>query len=140
MTPLTLLVDGIEMGESPRWHDGRLWLCDWLAHEVRAVGLDGRVEVMARVDALPFSIDWLADGSLVVVAGTSVLHQDGDGALVRHADLSALCPHPWNEIVVDGTGHIWVNSVSYDFGGGAEAQPGLIAVVGPDGDVRQVAD
>src|SRR5437764_840064 len=22
---------GIRMGESPRWHDGRFWMCDWLA-------------------------------------------------------------------------------------------------------------
>ena len=25
---------GIQMGESPRWHDGRFWMCDWLAGEV----------------------------------------------------------------------------------------------------------
>ena len=83
MAELTVLIDGIEMGESPRWHDGRLWFCDWLAHEVRAVDLDGRVEVMAHVDALPFSIDWLADGTLVVVAGTRVLRREPEGTLVR---------------------------------------------------------
>ena len=25
---------GIQMGESPRWHDGRFWMCDWVAGEV----------------------------------------------------------------------------------------------------------
>jgi sugar lactone lactonase YvrE len=25
---------GIQMGESPRWHDGRFWMCDWLAGEI----------------------------------------------------------------------------------------------------------
>jgi sugar lactone lactonase YvrE len=25
---------GIQMGESPRWHDHRFWMCDWTAGEV----------------------------------------------------------------------------------------------------------
>ena len=29
------------MGESPRWHDGRFWMCDWLAGEVLAFAADG---------------------------------------------------------------------------------------------------
>ncbi|MEU6239472.1 hypothetical protein, partial [Kitasatospora sp. NPDC047058] len=23
------VVTGLVLGESPRWHDGRLWVCDW---------------------------------------------------------------------------------------------------------------
>lgn len=140
MDDLTLLVDGIQMGESPRWHEGRLWFCDWLAHEVRAVDLDGRVETIARVDALPFSIDWLRNGTLVVVAGTAVLRQEPDGSLTSHATLGSISPHPWNEIVVDGADRIWVNCIGYDFGGGAPEEPGLAAVVTPDGEVHEVAD
>ena len=47
------------MGESPRWHDGRFWMCDWRAGEVLAFDADANREVMARVEGLPFSIDWL---------------------------------------------------------------------------------
>ena len=32
-----LLKDGLVMGESPRWHDGRLWLSDWGTGEVLAL-------------------------------------------------------------------------------------------------------
>ena len=35
------------MGESPRWHDGRFWMCDWLAGEVLAFDADGDREVVA---------------------------------------------------------------------------------------------
>ena len=28
---LHVLMSGIALGESPRWHDGRLWFCDWVA-------------------------------------------------------------------------------------------------------------
>ena len=37
-----VLLDGIAFGESPRWHDGRLWFCDWAAEELIAVDPDGR--------------------------------------------------------------------------------------------------
>jgi sugar lactone lactonase YvrE len=39
------LMTGLVLGESPRWYEGRLWLCDWGAHEVVAVDLDGHREV-----------------------------------------------------------------------------------------------
>src|SRR5215217_5744879 len=61
------------------------------------------------------------------------------GALVTHADLSHLA-RGWNEIVVDGRGHIYVNGSDFDFRGGGEFIPGIIALVTPDGAVRQVAD
>ena len=57
------------MGESPRWHDGRWWVCDWLAGEVLAFTPDGTREVMARVEGLPFSIDWLTTRVEVPRAG-----------------------------------------------------------------------
>ena len=43
-----VLLDGLAIGESPRWHDGRLWLCNWGVGEIVAVGLDGSSEVVAR--------------------------------------------------------------------------------------------
>ena len=30
-------MEGIGLGESPRWHEGRLWFSDWVAHEVIAL-------------------------------------------------------------------------------------------------------
>ena len=36
-----IFATGIQMGESPRWHDGRFWMCDWLAGEVLAFSADG---------------------------------------------------------------------------------------------------
>jgi hypothetical protein len=49
---------------------GRLWLCNWGAQEVVAVDADGNSEVVVRVPtAIPFSIDWLPGGRLVIVFG-----------------------------------------------------------------------
>jgi sugar lactone lactonase YvrE len=140
-----LLLDGLSFAESLRWHQDRLWLADWSAQEIVAVDGQGRPEVMARVDfpAFPMCIDWLPDGRLLVVAARygRLLRQEPDGSLVAHADLSGLSDpgHPWNEIVVDGRGNVYLNNQGFDFPGG-EFAPGTIAMLRPDGSARLVAD
>jgi sugar lactone lactonase YvrE len=134
-----ILKGGLILGESPRWHDGRLWLADWGAKAVIAVDLAGGSEVVLSMPSFPFSIDWLPDGRLLIVNGTRLLRCEPDGALVVHADLGGLSAKPWNEIVVDGRGAAYVNTIGFDFPGGSFA-PGMVALVTPDGAVRQVAD
>ena len=139
--PQTLMT-GLMIGESPRWHDGRLWFSNWGAQEIIAVDVEGNSEVVTRVPTtIPFSIDWLPDGRLLIVSGRErlLLRREPDGSLVRHADLSHLAGG-WNEIVVDGRGNIYVNGSDFDFLGGGPFIPGIIALVTPDGSVRQVAD
>ncbi len=145
MAEVQPLLDGFSFGESLRWHQDRLWLADWGAQEVVAVDREGRPEVMARVDfpAFPMCMDWLPDGQLLVVAARDgrLLRQEPEGSLVTHADLSGLAErgHPWNEIVVDGRGNVYLNNQGFDFPGGKFA-PGTIALLKPDGSARQVAD
>jgi sugar lactone lactonase YvrE len=136
-----ILMTGIAFGESPRWHDDRLWFSDWGTQELVAVDLAGESEVAARVPSSPFCIDWMPDGRLLIVSGGDgrLLRREPDGSLVTHADLSHLSRYPWNEIVVDGRGNIYLNGIGFDFPAGAFA-PGIIALVAPDGSVRQVAD
>ena len=134
-----LLVDGLAFPESPRWHDGRLFVSDWGAHEIVAIDLAGMSEVVARVESFPMCIDFLPDGRLLVVAGRTLLRQERDGSLLTNADLSGLSLFGWNDIVVDGRGNAYVNNIGFDFPGG-EFAPGLVAMVAPDSSVRQVAD
>jgi sugar lactone lactonase YvrE len=68
---LQVLISGLAFPESPRWHEDRLWLSDWGAHEVIAVDLAGKREVIASVPSFPMHIDRLRDGRLLIVsAGT----------------------------------------------------------------------
>ena len=135
-----ILLDGLAMGESPRWHDGRLWLSDWGAREVVAVDLEGRRETILRVSAAPFSIDWLPDGRLLVTSArdSRVLARDTDGSLATYADLRDVSDRPWNEIVVDGRGNAYLDNIGFDFPGGTFA-PGIVALVTADRDVRVLA-
>jgi sugar lactone lactonase YvrE len=141
MPELHTLLTGLALGESPRWHADRLWLSDWGAQEVIAVDRDGTREVIVQVPALPFCIDWLPDGRLLIVSGRDglLLRHEPDGSLVTHVDLTSLSAHPWNEIVVDGRGSAYVNNIGFDFPA-SEFAPGIIALVTLDGSVRQVAD
>jgi sugar lactone lactonase YvrE len=126
-----ILMSGIAMGESPRWHENRLWFSDWGAQETIAVDLQGKSEVMVQVSfGLPFCIDWLRDGRLLVVSGREGLlfRRERDGSLATHADLHGPAGMGWNEIVVDGRGNAYIN-------GGSG-----VVLLRPDGSVRQVAD
>jgi sugar lactone lactonase YvrE len=132
MNETRLLADGLGFPESTRWHDGRVWLCNWGAGEVLALTTEGAREVMARVapPTIPFSIDWLPDGRLVIVDGPrrQLLAQTPEGALEPKADLSEFDARPFNEVVVSAEGRVYVNGGS-----------GAIVCVHPDGATREVA-
>jgi sugar lactone lactonase YvrE len=139
--PQTLLT-GLVFGESPRWRDGHLWLTDMGARELLRADLAGRSEVMASIPAGLSGIGFLPDGRLLLVSmyGGLLLRREADGSLTTHSDLSGLFRPPWNDLVVDGRGHAYVNNLGFDFGSNAEFAPGSIVLVTPDGSARMVAD
>jgi sugar lactone lactonase YvrE len=142
MPALHTLVTGLKFGESPRWHNGRLWVADWGAREIVTVDRAGARTVVAHAPSFPCCFDFLPDGRLLMVSSEEgqLVRQEPDGAAVSHADLSGLTAHGWNEIVVDGRGNIYVNGGSFDFRPDAAPASGIVALVRPDGTVRQVAD
>lgn len=135
-----ILASGLALGESVRWRDGQVWVADWGRQEVLTIdGRGARVELSAP--SMPFCIDWLPDGRLLLVSGGEqrVLRRERDGTLVTHAELGGLSGFAWNEIAIDGRGNAYVNCIGFDFPEGAFA-PGIVALVTPDGTARQVAD
>jgi sugar lactone lactonase YvrE len=139
LSEVKTLMTGLVVGESPRWHDDRLWFVNWGAQEIRTLDSQGDSEVVAQ-GPMPagFCIDFLHDGRLLVTSHDRLLRREPDGSFVTHADLSAV-GKGWNEVTVDGRGRIYVNSVGFNFGQ-EEFRPGTIAVIEPDGTARQVAD
>jgi sugar lactone lactonase YvrE len=126
-----VIATGLAMGESPRWHDGKLWVSDWGAQEILAIDSQGDREAMVRTSfELPVCIDWLPNGLLLIVAGREnrVVRREANGSLVTYANLRNISDEAWNEIVVDGRGNAYINGGS-----------GAIALVKKDGSVRQVA-
>jgi sugar lactone lactonase YvrE len=137
MSEPRLILSRLAYVESPRWHDGRLWFAHWGTDEIIAVDLDGNSEVVGHgPGGLGWSIDWLPDGRLLVTGG-GLSRVEPDGSSVLHASLGDLASD-WNELVVDGRGNAYANGGM--FGPAEQGPSGIIALVTPDGVVRQVAD
>jgi len=140
-------ITGLGLLESPRWHDGRLWVADWTAGLIRAIDPAGVAEEIVEHRSLPMCFDFLPGlpaNPLVLTSSPqrALLRLSADGTLTRYADLSALSPHGYNDIVIDGRGNTYVNNVNFDFAAGPPAgnpAPGFVALV-RDGRARVVAD
>jgi sugar lactone lactonase YvrE len=139
MDECRVLVDGRGLVEAPRWHEGRLYFSDWTAGEVVAVDPAGHVEVVARVRSFPLCSAFAPDGRLLVVSSAEgrLLRREPDGSLLPHAELGA---SGWNDIVVDGRGNAYVNSVGFDMTAGEDPRPGHVVLATTDGAVRRVAE
>jgi sugar lactone lactonase YvrE len=137
MPELKVLLGGLGIPESPRWHEGRLWFCNWIGRQVMAVDLGGKAEVMLTRDpashSMGYAIDWLPDGRLLTT-GDQLRSQEPDGSMAVYAGQRA------NEIVVDARGNLYVNGADFGFTAGEPPKPGYIKLVTPDGQLRQVAD
>ena len=88
MSEPRIVLSGLGIPESPRWHEGRLWFCNWIDRQVMAVDLDGQAEVMLTRDPashpMGYSIGWLPDGRLLTT-GAKLERQEPDGSMVTIA-------------------------------------------------------
>lgn len=138
----TVLVDTLRFPESPRWHVGQLWCCDFFTSRVVQIGPNGAVRTVLALDDLPAAIGWAPAGQLLVVSGANrrLLRLDADG-LAEVADLTALVAHPCNDMVVDGQGRAYIGSLGFDFGEpDAAPAPGPLLRVDLDGAAHVVAE
>src|SRR5438105_7015490 len=98
MPEAEIVLSGLGIPESPRWHEGKLWFCNWIDRQVMTVDTDGMAEVVLPRDPashpMGYSIDWLPDGRLLMT-GDKVQRQEPDGSIAVHAEQRA------NEIVID---------------------------------------
>jgi sugar lactone lactonase YvrE len=141
MSELQTLMTGLAFGESPRWHNDRLWFSDFGAQEVVAVDLSGKSEAIAHIPGTPMGLGFLPDGRLLIVSMHDglLLRQEHDGRLSTHASLRHLSHYPWSDMVVDGRGNAYIGNLGFNFPDG-EFAPGILALVTPDGEARLVAD
>ena len=134
----TLLVDGLDFGEGPRWHDGRLWYSDFHQHRIYAISADGARETMVDMgDERPSGLGWLPDGDLLVVAMLArQVWRVRDGEIGVHADLGDLATWHCNDMVVAANGTAYVGNFGYDIEGDrSNPMSATLAIVGPDGSV-----
>ena len=141
-----VLADGLHFPEGPRWRDGSLYFSDMHGDVVQRLDPASReLTVVAEVDH-PSGLGWLPDGRMLVVSmeKRQVLRQEPGGELVVHADLSNLATADTNDMLVDAQGRAYIGN----FGGVPSPDewpdftptPAKLALVGPDGNVREAAN
>jgi len=142
MTDPTLLHTGIDFGEGPRWHDGKLWFSDFFRGAVFTLDESGHEEKVVAVDTRPSGLGWMPDDTLLIVSmlDQSVLAMDSNGELKVHADLSGMVVGPCNDMVVASSGHAFVGSFGFDLDGGGEFAMAQLVRISPDGVAEVVAD
>jgi sugar lactone lactonase YvrE len=120
MSQTTILLDGLYFGESPRWHDDRLWYSDFYDKAVKSVDLKGNTRLEVQLDEQPSGLGWLPDGSLLVVCMESHTLKRLEkssaekNSLVLHADLSQFSKHLCNDMVTDKQGNAYVGNFGFN--------------------------
>jgi len=140
---MDLLVDGIDFGEGPRWHEGELWYSDFYQHAIYAVTSAGvRRTVFGDLPDRSSGLGWMPDGSLLAVAMTSrKLWRSVDGApFTEHADLLSVATWHCNDMVVAADGTAYVGNFGFDLEGGGTPAEATLARVAPDGTVSVAAE
>ena len=125
-----ILAESIYFGESPRWHNGRLWFSDFYAHAVKSVSLAGDVRTEVEIDDQTSGLGWMPDGSLLIVSMTKrrVLRRFPNGEVRLHADLNSVAKFHCNDMVVDSVGRAYVGNFGFDLNHEVAAR-GLAAVL-----------
>ncbi len=136
-----LVLEGIDFGEGPRWHEGRLWFCDFYQHTISTVGSDGARNIEHADVGRPSGLGWLPDGRMLFVEmeTRSVMRIETDGSIVVHADLSTIATGHCNDMVVDTGGNAYVGNFGFDMEADAEFAMASLALIRPDGSVEVAA-
>lgn len=137
---LSLLIDGVDFGEGPRWRDGSWWYSDFYQNRVYRVSPTGERTVVVELDDQPSGLGWLPSGELLIVAMKSqrLLRFDGS-EITEHADLSGHATGLCNDMVVDAAGNAYVGHFGYDMNAGEKYRPASILLARADGEVTTVA-
>jgi sugar lactone lactonase YvrE len=141
-----MLVDrthGLKFTESPRWHDGKLWLLDIHDSRIKTVDLDGRVATAVELPFKPNGFGFRRDGSIVVGDALQRLLYRWTGTNLQPlADLSGIAKFALSDGIVDAHDAMYVGDIGYNFFDRA-AKPVdtcVIVRVEPDGRANVVAE
>ena len=135
------VIDGIDFGEGPRWHDGKFWFSDFYQRTISTVGVDGVRKVEVEYDGRPSGLDWLPDGRLVFVsmADRKLMCIEPDGSVVEYADLGGVANGHCNDMVMDAAGNAYVGNFGFDMEAGDEFAMASLAIVRADGSIEIAA-
>ncbi|MFF1933738.1 SMP-30/gluconolactonase/LRE family protein [Streptomyces sp. NPDC058228] len=128
--------------ESPRWHEGALYVSDFFARQVlRFPGGDGAPEVIATVPGIPSGLGFLPGGDLLIVSmNDQTVYRLKGGQLEVYADLRGRVRGVLNDMLVDDAGRCYIGTTGHSPDNEADFGPTPLLIVQPDGEVIEAID
>ena len=136
-----VLADGLEFGESPRFHEGKLYVSDMIGKRIYTIDESGTKEILFEVEKQPNGMCFMPDGSLIFSSMFDCrLHRYANGKSALFADLSSVMSGYCGDMVIDKSGRIYLDDVGSRVLHGEPRRPGRIIIVEPDGSFRVGAE
>jgi sugar lactone lactonase YvrE len=140
----TLIERGLYF-ESPRFHDGKLWVADALTSKILRATLNNTSELVCKINGVPSGIGFLPRGELVIVSMfRQKLYRCSGGKVSAYVDLAQVANGTLDDMIIDPAGNAYVGDLGFDLlQPGADTQLrelGRILLVTPKGEARVVAE
>jgi sugar lactone lactonase YvrE len=140
-TALKVLADGLYFGESPRWHQGKLYISDMIGQKIYAIDAHGLKNILMDVPNQPNGMCFLPDGSLIYSSMFDAkLHRYYNGKSELYADLSSLMTGYCGDMVIDAQGRVYIDDTGARVLHGEKPSTGRLLVVDTDRTVRIAAE
>jgi sugar lactone lactonase YvrE len=140
----TLIDHGLYF-ESPRFHDGALWVADALTSKILRATLNKTSELGCKINGVPSGLGFLPNGDLVIVSMfRQKLYRCADGKVSAYLDLAQVANGTLDDMIIDPAGRAYVGDLGFDLlqpGAAANAHEiGRLLLVTPNGETRVVAE
>ena len=137
-----LFADGLYFGESPRWHNGKLYISDMTGLKIYAIdGSTGNKEVLIEVENQPNGFCFTDDGTLIYSSMFDAqLHSYRDGQSKPYADLSSVMTGYCGDMVIDAAGRIYMDDVGARVLHGEKPCSGRLLLVDTDRSVKTLEE
>lgn len=138
--------DGMKFAESPRWHNGKLYLSDMIGKTIWKIdGQTGAKEVFLEVMNQPNGSGFLSDGSFVygsMFDQRLMIVRDLENPQPEVlCELKPLMTGYTGDMVIDAKDRIYIDDVGAKLHHGESLRSGRIIMVTPDGsEMRSVAE
>lgn len=140
----TLIADGLYFGESPRYHDGLLYVSDMTSRKIYTIDTRNGANtksVLLEVENQPNGMCFASDGSLIYSSMFDAkLYRLQDGKSELYADLSQVMTGYCGDMVIDKHDRVYIDDTGARVLHGEKPRAGRLLVVDTDRSVKVAAE
>ncbi|KAJ4247537.1 hypothetical protein NW762_013217 [Fusarium torreyae] len=136
------LTTGMVFGESPRFHNGLLYVSDMIGHKIYTIDpKSGEKTILAQVEHGPNGMFIRPDGSLIYSSMfDNKLYQLKDGTATLYIDLSSLMTGYCGDMYIDHIGRVYLDDIGFRPLHGEEPSSGRLIMVDTDHTAKVIAE